>query len=280
MKNSKMSSIVESRVKKMSDTCKKISKSFAVGDIHAFRVEVKKLRAFLRLAQNGLPDDKKLKLPKRLKRFYKTIGLVRILQLQKENITKAIEETGDGLPGTYFDMLNMESADHIIHADALLSNKMNLKKTKNNIIEKLPKKLKRSTIKGFVQSEALLSTNLLKQLHPGDELLHQLRKHLKDILYTWPYIHKQKKILPSTFDGKNKIIRIANLLGHFHDLCIGLDLLGPDRLNRIPTESERMLLLNIKKGWRAEKENIREQVYVILKIMRPVSIEEENRQII
>jgi CHAD domain-containing protein len=67
------------RVKTLGKT---VAETWAEEDIHQFRVEVKKLRAFLRLA-GSTHTGIKPRLPRRLHTFYSMVGIVRCLQLQR-----------------------------------------------------------------------------------------------------------------------------------------------------------------------------------------------------
>lgn len=278
-----MAGVVESRFNKIDQACRRIVQDFAVEDIHVFRVEVKKLRAFLHLAQAGLPGRRSLKLPKRLKKFYDAVGFVRILQLQQQNIGKSLKETGEQVPEAYFNTLGMESAAYMIQAEDLMKDRKSFRREKSYILKKLPCSVSRSEIKEFVRVESERTAGLLKQLHLNDESLHQLRKLLKEILYTWSYTGEYASLfLPAAFNDKSKIAELTDLLGSFHDACIGLNLLGAGRLEKITaTEPERILLFNIRREWEEEKENIRNQVLAMLGALQEVpAMEEESKEAI
>src|SRR6266436_3162758 len=66
-----------------------IKRSKGMEDIHHFRVEIKKLRAFLRMLQTG--RDAPIKIPGSLKKIYHYAGLIRELQLHQQTI----KTTGD-----------------------------------------------------------------------------------------------------------------------------------------------------------------------------------------
>jgi hypothetical protein len=84
---------------------------FDAEDIHAFRVEVKKLQAFLHLAPKGV----KVKLPTRLGQFYRLVGQIRNLQLQQQRIRDAFLHK-DGLPQSYLTLLAIGIAGAIRRA--------------------------------------------------------------------------------------------------------------------------------------------------------------------
>ncbi len=60
------------------------------------------------------------------------------------------------------------------------------------MLEKLPQKLKRSTPKKFLLKKIIELKDLLVKL-PDENILHSIRKVLKDILYNWKFIKSLKK---------------------------------------------------------------------------------------
>src|SRR5580692_4119732 len=90
-------------------------------DIHAFRAEVKKLRAFLQLAPSGT----KVKMPGRLHLFYRMVGEIRNLQLQQQRIRDAF--LGQNcLPQTYLNLLAIETANAIRVARKFACNRLSI----------------------------------------------------------------------------------------------------------------------------------------------------------
>ena len=90
MKGKAIIEIAEERFKTIHKLFHQIIKEFNVDDIHDFRVEVKKLRAFLRLLDSEKEIEGPL-IPKLLKTFYGYIGIIRNIQLHKHNLFKYIK---------------------------------------------------------------------------------------------------------------------------------------------------------------------------------------------
>jgi CHAD domain-containing protein len=253
-----MAHVVGNRFKKINAIVRDMSWSSGTEDIHRFRVKVKKLRGFLRLIQRGLkhPDD--LKIPKDLKKLYDISGSIRSLQLQRQNIKRIIVEKGYGLPECYLNMLDRWEAARANRARALMTEKKHFKKSELNTVDTLPGELKKKSIKKFLQESVAKLDELQKLDSPSDESLHMVRKLLKDILYTWRYIKKETVLVFSCFPGKENILLATDLLGDFHDICVGINLL--DYTGEIKNENEQALLLTIKQQWLKKKKTIQNQV--------------------
>ena len=63
-----------------------VNKDFETESIHKLRVEYKKLRAFLRMLSTENASQKKIKIPRKLKKAYAIAGSIRDLQLQHKTI--------------------------------------------------------------------------------------------------------------------------------------------------------------------------------------------------
>src|SRR6516162_822833 len=102
MKGKEINEIIEDKFKTLSKLSQKITRKF---DIHDFRVEVKKLRAFLRLLDIKKRNDEPI-IPKLLKTFYGYIGIIRNIQLYKHSLFKYITDHNIDKPEKYLTLLN------------------------------------------------------------------------------------------------------------------------------------------------------------------------------
>src|SRR5690348_18289101 len=87
MKQKEIKEVITNHFDVMNSLFHKISHEFNAEDIHHFRVEVKKLRAFLRL----LTASEKLEgplLPENLKSLYRYVGIIRNIQLHRHHLFK------------------------------------------------------------------------------------------------------------------------------------------------------------------------------------------------
>ena len=73
------------------------------------------------------------------------------------------------------------------HATELAGLVNNFNDEEKKIIDKLPGNPGERTIKKFIQDKINELERFLKEL-PDDDVLHNIRKLLKDILYNWSFI--------------------------------------------------------------------------------------------
>src|SRR4051812_45697644 len=71
---------------KLAASSRNLKKKAGKGDIHRFRTDIKKLRAFYRLLSLGAGEGKGLQLPRHLKKMYAAVGRIRELQLQIKSV--------------------------------------------------------------------------------------------------------------------------------------------------------------------------------------------------
>lgn len=107
MEKNALKAIITARLKKMQKFGEEIKMHFRDEDIHKFRVEVKKLRAFLRLIALGIKNPKDLKLPKKLKEINTTAGAIRDIHLHLRRMETAIPENA-AQPDSYFELLRVK----------------------------------------------------------------------------------------------------------------------------------------------------------------------------
>lgn len=259
MKKLKTNRGIEKRLKKIDKLLQKIHRYFEAEDIHIFRMETKKLRAFLRLIRTDRFKANKLVLPKHLKKIYRVLGAIRSLQLQQQNISAAITEEGNGgMCKTYFNLLNAKAAGKMIKMESVLINKKTLQKEMRRIAGAVPAKIGKSGIGKFIKSTGSRLQKLVDEEVLSDESLHAIRKLLKDMLYCWSYI-KADLALSKTFPSKKDIRRIVDLLGDYRDIFMGIVQLDSDYIY-IEDEREHVLLLNIRTKWLQKKNEIKRQI--------------------
>lgn len=249
MKEKEIEEIVEDRFKTIDKLLPKIIKEFYSDNIHDFRVEIKKLRAFLRLLDTEKEIDHPL-IPKLLKSFYSYIGIIRNIQLHRHNLFKYIDDYKIEKPGEYFKILDEEENYWRDDADALMEDN-NFDDVKKEIVKELPHKLEKSAVKKFAEEKLEELKEQLKDVY-DDVGIHNIRKILKDILYIWNYI-KEYKNLPPAIAKEKDLKLLTNQLGNFLDKCIQLEFLQPGYLNKIPSETERNILEKIRDEFLHEK---------------------------
>lgn len=231
-------------------------------DIHAFRVDIKKLQAFLHLAPNGA----KVKLPTRLRQFYRMVGLIRNLQLQQQRIRDTLLHES-ALPQSYLTLLAIETAAAIRRARKFAVTKLSMPAVERELLCTFPDDLTNDALRGFTRHTANRLKKLGNNRRPiNDETLHSLRKCLKDLLYDHSYIEKEiTRFFPSVDSaGKDTIAALIDLLGRFQDLRSGLFFLRPLYIDQVPATGERKILEGIRSKWEKDKAIIKAQVLSLL----------------
>lgn len=229
-------------------------KTVEAADIHCFRVEVKKLRAFLHLV---VPEKKPL-LPKQLRDYYQSLGAVRDLQLQEQRIRQFAGGKAHRLVA-YSTFLKAETATALQQAreDAAT---LFLPRAESRVLEALPEKLAADTVREFLWKAATKIQGLTQADAPlEDKKLHELRKCLKDLSYNHEFIlGETANILPAALAaGNEKIEPFLKVLGRIQDLRSGLELLQP-----VGNTQEKKMLAAARHQWEKEKESLRHQFKV------------------
>jgi hypothetical protein len=145
-------------------------------DIHAFRADVKKLGAFLRLAPKGI----NVKLPTSLGQFYRLVGLIRGLQLQEKRIRDACMDKGC-LPQSYLNLLAIENAAAIRRARKFAARKLSMPAVQRELLLAFPDGLTEDALRGFTGATDERLENFGENRPTDEESLHSLRQCLKDL---------------------------------------------------------------------------------------------------
>lgn len=263
MKQNEMSEIIEERFKIIDKLLHKIIREFAAADIHGFRVEVKKLRAFLRLLDIEKTMNKPL-IPKLLKTFYGYVGIIHNIQMHKHSLFKYITDYKIAQPETYMQLLFVEE-DYWKREAAELMEGDSFRNDEDKILKQLPDKLEKSTIKNFMQNNLGELKNQMENI-PDDVAVHNTRKILKDILYNWNYIDHND--LPKKISEEKDLKLLAAQLENFRDKCIQLEFLSDEYFNKVKDENEKNILLKIKTQFLGEKQIMIEKLTYSLNDLR------------
>lgn len=264
MKRREMADIIRKRFDKVESTYLRVTAHFEVEDIHRFRVEIKKLRALLRLLGEAKGKGKKGKLPKRLHKFYQLAGTIRNLQLQQERVRELRKD--QGLPQAYLNLLNTEVATQMLVAGNMARNQLSLAKERKSILGSLPDSLRRKKRERYVR-EAAAQLETLAAIPPPrpDDTLHSIRKACKDLYYNRRYIEQEAVLeLPSTLVKDNGMKGLTDVLGDFQDLHTALELLHDRYTCMIADGGERAILDALKQEWEERKRTVRDRINGLL----------------
>ena len=267
MRQKRIADVICRHYKKLTSISHALSGKFGEEDVHAFRVEVKELRAMLRLAGSCRGVRGKLVLPDRLHSFYGMTGIIRNLQLQRGSLTDFAEKGTQELPTSCAAVLDSRIATAISLAQLCLDQKHPFEKVEQ-LLEELPERINAADGRRFVRQEmksfVLLPDGQMSFTRAVDEeRLHLFRKSLKDLLYAWPYLSKEVRegIRPMGFSSRKAIKLFAELLGDFRDTCLCLQLLQDnDFLFSCADPQSKAFLQAACRSWIGEKELLLEKI--------------------
>jgi len=243
--------------KKTSKYLGRVIPVYDIEDLHNFRTEYKKLRAFLRILSNG-KADKKIKLTKKIKSLYHVAGCLRDIQLQTIRIN---EQTDKGLekPRQYLKFLNQEKQKlkfsfAEINSDNLLSHDQKISE------KSLPGKFTFSDFKQFVRKKKQRLVLITETGIYNDETIHETRKIIKDIFYNAGLFRTARTVHLFTntwrVTDEKYLPKLLEDLGEYHDKAVSIQLLKPEWLNAVNSANRRSLYV-IKEIWVDEKNRLK-----------------------
>ena len=264
----KPAEVINLQLKKFSSSYDE-AKDFEEKNLHAFRLRMKRLKAFMALLREG--GYYHLKIPRKLSALYACTGAIRNLQLQKKRILHFCAEE-NRRPDRYIELLTAEEAQWK-HRGLQLVSTVPIAEELAKLVSPVPGHIKKGAVKDFLRTEATKLWTLLLSNEISDEDLHRLRKILKNILYNWKYAGAHAgPFLPFCWQHKDQVRLFAETLGAFHDLCVSLELLHAfwERTD----EGERKILQQMKKQWEHDKEEQTQSICAML-----AAIKNESRQL-
>jgi len=264
MKSGEIKNVLKKRFKMVKKHYNKLFEDFAIEEIHGFRLEMKKLSAFIRLINTNILEKKKIKIGGKIKSFYNTTGNIRNIQLHQQRVSHLCDEMLPEKPVHYLQFLrnkeNMLKKKARRIADKNLYNHFWKK-----IIYLVPHKSGKKAVQAFVIQKKHALLELIFLLDYSDEALHTLRKVLKDILDDWKYIGSYvPAALPDYFTNKKNIEVFTDKLGEFHDLCIAFYFFEPIYINKVTDEKEKQILLTLRQKLEESKDRIKEDISTLL----------------
>ena len=267
MNREQIKHIANNQYRKIKKHIKKIADDFDMETIHQFRVEYKKLRAFLRMLTAQEETGGEITVSKKLKKVYTISGSIRDLQLQQLRITDATKGE-QKKPTSYLTLLQkeMDSLKPEL-SEMLLENPVNDSKKKTDAA--MPDEFPLSGFRNFVQQKWAAVHAIIASGHFSDDNVHLIRKNLKDLFYNLKlYQGVEHEILSiSIMKGKDEkyFDQLLEELGSFQDKCTAIALLRSYWLTSLNTYN-RELLERIKKNWIKDKLSMKQLLVKKLKI--------------
>lgn len=258
MKSDDIIDVYKSRFKKLSNFYQKATVEFAMNDIHHFRVEMKKLRAFIRLTNLATPGHQN-KIPKALKKFYNTTGNIRNLQLQQQRIGNLASDLLMAAPDMYLQQLKDEEklAKKKAHE---LAGVVSLKQFEKELIDSSTNFTQETKIV-FIQRNKQRLSILFTLPFYYDEALHDIRKVVKDLMYNHSYVEQEINTeLPPALSRQKNMESLTTNLGDFHDLCIALFLMSPMYLDHLAGLADKELLCEFRSQVQLRKERMKDEI--------------------
>lgn len=216
---------------------------YGVTSIHQFRVNYKKLRAFLRMTMSREAAPAQMPVTKQLKATYRLCGSIRDLQLHRRQLQNAYRGQ-QRPPGTYLLHLKQQIAllkkelragfaETIIAAD--------VKKT----MRSLPDSFSKKQFHRYVKQQQDAVRQLVNLGKFTDTNIHQIRKLLKDLYYNINAtdaagIAAKKEKLPAEI-SQNSFNSLLDELGKFQDLATEIRLLNAFHLKGLPATEKKGL---------------------------------------
>lgn len=261
MKDKDFTLAIHDLFKKINKAYHKTIKDFDAEVIHDFRVDIKKLRGLLGLVNYHYNNIITLGLTKKIKTFYGYVGIVRNLQIQQVVVQEYCHSKSLPLPENYLHEIRKEEIYWKKQATDYMSEGNNFWEDEEQIIKDIPPQLNEKASGKYVREKM----NELDQLLPHlkkDEPLHNVRKLLKNIQYTWKFI--PHSLLAAGLQNKEDVEAITNLLGQFRDKCIAISHLQEAALASISNQEEKELLHQVENYLRLEKLKIKKQATNLL----------------
>jgi CHAD domain-containing protein len=264
MKSEEIISALDKRFKKVEKHYNKSFEDFELEEIHSFRLETKKLRAFIRLIHTNIPGYRKIKKERKIKSFYNTTGNIRNLQLYQQRVSHLCYNMLLEKPVQYLQLLHNEENKQKKKAGRI-ADKISFNHFQKKIIDLVSDKLNTQSVQAFVIQKKHTLLELIFLLDYSDEAMHEIRKVLKDLLYDWKYISSYvSPAFPAWFTYKKNIEVFTDKLGEFHDLCIALYFFKPVYIDKNADEKEKKILLTLRQKLEETKGEMKEEISTLL----------------
>lgn len=253
MDKKKVIHITDDLFRKLKKRFNQVIPGFDLEAIHQFRVEYKKLRAFLRmLSRQGKPG--KISITGRLKRMYRCAGSLRDLQFLEQRLQVDLKQPGKELPdciGIIQQEMDTLKTQFSGPADGKI-----IKEARKKVVKALPGNSYKNLFKIFAEKKRTEINALMSSQTFSDTQVHSIRKGLKDLFYNLQLFKETgTPAFPVNKWNKEKMKWIEQLLvdlGGFQDSCTAIDLLerhcAADRNSKAGIKIKQL-----DKKWKLEK---------------------------
>jgi len=257
MKKEEIDELVDDCFKKINKYFHKAIIDFQSEDIHDFRLEIKKLKAFFHLINMESGDGFSCRITKRMKTIYGYFAIIQNLQFQLREIQECPKNCNAGIPKGYEKMLDAELQFWKKLSKDYIDPGYDFSSDKKEISTLFPDKLTQKSIRTFIHYTLYELQSISG--HSDDYSLDSARKFIEDLYYNYrfinPYISEQQTKL---FDEK-VLGECLRLFVDFRDKCMMIALLQTFEANKLD-DSEKQLLKEMENDWRYEKKELKNQL--------------------
>ncbi|MDR3681979.1 MAG: CHAD domain-containing protein [Flavipsychrobacter sp.] len=211
MQSAKIHKLLEKDVQKVAKAASCVAPNFKADDIHAFRVGIKKLRAFIYFI-NSVKGQPQLKLTKKIHRLYNIAGTLRDAHLKYETLTER-----ELILPQYYANLSVVVLRNKAEWQKLYSKQI-MKKLLEQMTDNLFVQLTPTDLANFYAQQVKRIKKINNDV-PDDEHVHKMRKLIKHMVYITALAKKKwegaEEVIACVPYGQ--LIDISNLVGNFND---------------------------------------------------------------
>ncbi len=250
-----ISDVIEKRFGKIDKYLRKTHGRCKPESIHSFRLEVKKLRSFLKMiAING----NEVSIPKRLKNLYRLLGRIRVIQLQRQAILETTSKSHTGIPAHYTSSLETERSLLKKKAKSYIRTMQPLKAKKFH--KGIPYKITAADLLNFYTMQEHRLAAIFHFENPDEKSLHEARKIIKSMLYDLPFVKDRKISIRESNQTCTAHLKLLELkMGKFHDISTSVQYLR-EALKDSYGIREKHILTLIVNQWEKDKEGLKRQI--------------------
>lgn len=257
--------VIEAHCEQLVKLTERIPGHFNQKDIHQWRVEYKKLRAFLRMITAAVSDHVPHITPD-LKKIYAAAGVVREFQVFESDFPTRSNTNWNELPIYHSLLLNhlFAAKEEFVKRTDIFS----FEREKARWLIMPPDYLTTDIVQKFVQ-QRITAIRLILLAPDDDAAFHSIRKHLKDIIYGMRVFTEVWGIpFPVTaWKTDKKLIDATDALGLYNDQCTALSFFEDKYIGELPAEEKNRLLL-IKEEWLRQKQSVPPQLIAVIEDLR------------
>jgi CHAD domain-containing protein len=274
MGRSHLAFIIRLRYRKAAASAKALPDELPEQAIHDFRLQVKHLRALLRMAASSKRTSIKRRLPPDLDVFYRMTGVIRNLHVQRNALITAGQRLEQTVPAACVAILEGRIdtvTEMLMHYRA---GRMPYGKMQQTWWTRVASADLREAAYNFLQQHMKLYPDPSSKALPDDETLHILRKGIKDLLFTWSILPERSIKLAQTEMSlsKDALEAGACLLGDFRDLCLSLALLQDNHFLQVAGPQARLFLDKVADTWQQDKYKLKSDIRrILLRAVEPVA---------